>query len=96
MKTWSDGEAEMVRCLLEVYEIPCQVVSDIPHSVFPLTVDGLGEVRILVPERHFERAQALIAEHRRQGFQLAGNDETHDEDGDGERADNTGQNDAEG
>ena len=71
----------MVRRLLAVYEIPCQVVSDIPHTVFPLTVDGLGEIRILVPASHFERAQTLIAEHRRRGFELTDEDHKPDDNG---------------
>jgi hypothetical protein len=70
MRTWNDGEAEMVRQILSTNEIPCQVVSDVPHSVFPLTVDGLGEVRILVSKPHLARAKELIAEYRREGFTL--------------------------
>jgi len=70
MRTWNDGEAEMVRQILATNEIPCQVVSDVPHSVLPLTVDGLGEVRILVSKPHLARARELIAEYRREGFTL--------------------------
>jgi hypothetical protein len=70
MRTWSDGEAEMVRRLLEAYAIPCQVVSDVPHTVLPLSVDGLGEVRILVARRNLESARALLADHLRQGFRM--------------------------
>ena len=32
----------MVRQLLATYGIPCQVVSDVPHTVLPLTIDGLN------------------------------------------------------
>ncbi|MBZ5637868.1 MAG: DUF2007 domain-containing protein [Acidobacteriia bacterium] len=68
MRTWSDGEAEIVRHLLEAYGIPCQVVSDVTHMLLPLTVDGLGEIRILVPASSLEEAVGLLAEHRRRGF----------------------------
>jgi hypothetical protein len=68
MKTWSDGEAEIVRHLLDSYEIPCQVVSDVTHALLPIAVDGLGEIRIFVPESSFEEASQLLAEHRRQGL----------------------------
>jgi hypothetical protein len=68
MRTWNDGEAEMVRQILATNEIPCQVVSDVPHSVLPIMVDGLGEVRILVAKPHLARAKELIAEYRREGF----------------------------
>jgi hypothetical protein len=84
VRTWNDGEASMVRQLLASYGIPCQVVSDVPHTVFPLTIDGLGEIRILVPAARFEEAQSLLAEHRRQGLEvLDGGDGPQDGDDEG-------------
>ncbi len=70
LRTWDDGEAEIVRSLLETYEIRCQVVSDVVHSLIPLTVDGLGEVRILVAAYDLEAARDVLAEHRRQGMEI--------------------------
>src|SRR5262245_29732418 len=70
MQVWGDGEAEIVRRLLEAYGIPCQVVSSISHRLFPLSVDGLGEVRVLVPRHRFAEAEAIVAEHRRQGLEV--------------------------
>lgn len=70
MKTWSDGEAEVVRHLLETYGIRCQVTSDVTHAVLPLSVDGLGEIRILVASADLEEAEDVLAEHRRQGLEL--------------------------
>ena len=42
-RTHSDIEASIVRGLLDAHGIPALVASDVPHSIFPLTVDGLGE-----------------------------------------------------
>lgn len=70
LRVWNDTEAALVRQILDEHGIPCQVVSDIPHTLFPLTVDGLGEVRIFVPEERHEEAAAILAEHRRQGFEV--------------------------
>ena len=70
VRTWSDGEALLVRQLLESYGIPSQVVSDVPHSLLPLSVDGLGEVRILVPANRVEEARSLLADHLRQGLEI--------------------------
>lgn len=70
VRTWNDGEAEMVRQILASYGIPCQVVSDVPHSVLPFTLDGLGEVRILVPAGRLDEARELLAEHRREGLEI--------------------------
>src|SRR5471032_2965771 len=38
--------------------------SDVPHSIFPLSVDGLGEVRIAVHPNDADEAQRIIAAHR--------------------------------
>src|SRR5438093_9099497 len=38
--------------------------SDAPHSIFPLSVDGLNEVRIGVHASDAEDAQRIIASHR--------------------------------
>ena len=70
VRMWSDGEALLVRQLLQSYGIPCQVVSDVPHTVLPLSVDGLGEIRILVPEHRAEEAQRVLADHLRNGLEL--------------------------
>lgn len=70
MQVWSDGEADIVQRLLETYGIPCQVVSSISHRLFPLSVDGLGEVRLLVPKDRLAEAEVIVAEHRRQGLEV--------------------------
>lgn len=75
LSTWDDGEAAMIRQLLEGYGVPTQTVSDVPHTVWPITVDGLGEVRILVPENRLAEARELLAEHRRQGLEVADGEE---------------------
>jgi len=66
-RTWDDTEAELIRGLLESYGIPCGVVSYITHSVYPLTTDGLGEIRLSVPEEAAEEAERILREHRADG-----------------------------
>jgi ribonuclease-3 len=63
-RTHSDIEASIVRALLESHGITSLVSSDIPHSVFPLSIDGLGEVRLAVHRDHVEEAQRVIDAHR--------------------------------
>jgi hypothetical protein len=70
VRTWSDGEALLVRQILESYGIPCQVVSDVPHTVLPLSIDGLGEIRIFVPASRLDEARSLLAEHQREGLEI--------------------------
>ena len=64
LRTWDDTKAELIRGLLESYGIPCSVISDITHAVVPLTVDGLGEIRMSVPEEAVEEALRILREHR--------------------------------
>lgn len=59
-----DTEALIIKGLLESEGITCSLSSDIPHSVVPLEVDGLGAVRISVLDADADRAAGLIAEHQ--------------------------------
>ena len=70
MRTWSDGEAALVRQFLDSYGIACRVVSDVVHSVLPLSVDGLGEIRILVAPDELDDARQILAEHPRDGLTI--------------------------
>src|SRR6185369_9797293 len=70
MRTWSDGEAELVRQILAGSDIPCIVSTSVAHAVFPLNVDGLGEIRILVAPELLQQARDLLAEHLRDGLEL--------------------------
>jgi len=64
LRTHSDIEAQIVRGLLEAHGIPSVIASDVPHSVFPLSVDPLGEVRLSVREDDAEDARRVIESHR--------------------------------
>lgn len=59
----SDVEASIVRGLLDAHGIPAVVSSDMPHAVFPLTVDV---VRIAVRPDHAAQARRIISAHTRE------------------------------
>jgi len=63
--TWMDSEASVIKSLLESYSIPCHYSSEIPHALYPITVDGLGEIRIYVPAGLAADARRILSEHRR-------------------------------
>jgi ribonuclease III len=63
-RTQSDVEASIVRGLLEANGVPSVITSDVPHNIFPLTVSGLGEVRISVREDDADEARRIIDAHR--------------------------------
>jgi ribonuclease III len=63
-RTQSDVEASIVRGLLESHGVPTVISSALPHSVFPLSVNTLGEVRISVHPDDADDAQRIIESHR--------------------------------
>jgi ribonuclease III len=63
-RTHSDVEASIVRGLLEANGVPSVITSDMPHNIFPLTVNGLGEVRISVRQDDADEARRIIDGHR--------------------------------
>jgi ribonuclease-3 len=63
-RTHSDIEAQIVRGLLETHGVMSVVSSDVLHSIFPMSVDGLTEVRIAVHASEAEEAQRIIDGHR--------------------------------
>ena len=63
-RTHSDIEASIVRGLLEAHGVMSIASSAVPHAVFPLTVNGLGEVRISVRADEADEAKRIIESHR--------------------------------
>jgi ribonuclease-3 len=61
-RTHSDIEASIVRGLLQAHGIFAGLSSDLTHAVFPLSIDGLGEVRVSVPAAQADEAREIIAQ----------------------------------
>jgi len=53
--------AEAVKALLESNGIPAALDYESAGPVIGVTVDGLGEVRVLVPARLADRARSLLS-----------------------------------
>jgi len=62
----SDVEASIVRGLLEANGVLSVVSSAVLHSVFPVNVNELGEVRISVRPDEADEARRIIESHRTQ------------------------------
>lgn len=54
--------AHIYKSKLEALDIPVLLQYEALGPVFGITVDGLGEVRILVPEPYAAEAEALLAD----------------------------------
>ena len=59
-KAAGELEAQVIKGLLESNGIRCFLKSHAAPSVHVLTVDGLGEVKIMVQESLVEKAKKLI------------------------------------
>jgi hypothetical protein len=54
-------DAELIESYLEANGIDVELVQEsIGHSVFPVTIDGLGRVQVFVPENKTEEARELL------------------------------------
>lgn len=54
--------AKILEGRLEAEGIPATLKYEAAGVIYAITVDGLGEVRILVPEEHWEQARAVLAQ----------------------------------
>ena len=53
-------QEDMVRAFLEAHDIPTAVAGEALRTTHALTLDGLGEVRIMVPPDRAEEARDLL------------------------------------
>jgi hypothetical protein len=54
-------EADLIKNLLESHSIPCVVRGRTAPFVYPFTVDGLAEFKIMVQEKDLEKAKDLLS-----------------------------------
>ena len=69
---WNDQEAAIVISVLGAYGIEARANSEIPHSVLPITADGLGRVEVLVDATRLQEAKKVLAERETAGRLGAG------------------------
>ena len=59
-KAPNEMEAQVIKSLLESYEIPCFLKSHAAPSVHMFTIDGMGEVKVMVLDSMADKARELI------------------------------------
>jgi hypothetical protein len=59
-RVWGPVEAEVIKNFLESEGIPCFFKGLMLQTIYPFSADGLGEVKIYVPEKDYETAKSLI------------------------------------
>lgn len=63
-KVIGEQEARLVAGFLEGEGIQVRFRTHVPPSLYPVTVDGLAEVQLLVREEDFTRAQEALSAYR--------------------------------
>jgi len=63
-KVWGPAEAEVIKTMLESYGIPCLMRGQVVQSILPYSVDGMGEIKILVPKKDLAKAKSLIEQKK--------------------------------
>jgi len=53
-------EAQGIKCALEAAGIPARLKTEAANRLFPVTVDGLGAIRVLVPSDRLDEARDVI------------------------------------
>jgi Putative prokaryotic signal transducing protein len=56
-------EANIIKGLLEAAGVGCVLVTPVPHSLYPFTVDGLARVTVRVLDADLEQARTIIKDH---------------------------------
>lgn len=54
-------EAEVIKNFLESQGIPCILQGQMVQSVYPMSVDGMGELKVMVSEEDLSLARKLLA-----------------------------------
>jgi hypothetical protein len=65
-RAWAESEASVIKSLLESYNIPCHYASELPTRFYSIPTEGMGQIKILVPESFAQEARLILEEHRRQ------------------------------
>jgi len=60
---WGEPQALLIKGLLEDFDIPVNLLSHVPPSVYPMALDGLSEIRIMVRPRDLDRAQQVVRDY---------------------------------
>ncbi|MDP2914360.1 MAG: DUF2007 domain-containing protein [Candidatus Aminicenantes bacterium] len=60
VRVWGPVESEIIKNLLESEGISCFFKGLMLQTIYPFSADGLGEIKILVPEKDLETAKELL------------------------------------
>ncbi|HSW38124.1 MAG TPA: DUF2007 domain-containing protein [Acidobacteriota bacterium] len=71
--------AESIVTALRGHGIPVRTRGEAIGAILGLTIDGLGEISILVPAEYLEEAKAILAAGDQGDLMIGGNDTTDEQ-----------------
>jgi hypothetical protein len=63
MVTQSETEANIIKSLLEASQIGCVLVTQVPHNIYPFTVNGLAAIKIKVLDSDLAAAKSILRDY---------------------------------
>ncbi len=64
-RTSTESEAVVIKSLLESYSIGCHYTAEIPQRIYPLSGEGLTDIKVFVPAEMADEARKILSEYRR-------------------------------
>ncbi len=58
------AEAEVIKSFLESFGISCILRGDVVQSIHPFSANGLGRIKIFVPEKDVKIAEKLLKNNK--------------------------------
>jgi len=59
-RVWTEGEATVIKSLLEAYGIPSHYTSALPSRIYPVSEEDEPQIRIFVPAALADEARELL------------------------------------
>lgn len=69
-RVWAESEAFVIKSLLESYNIPSHFTSELPTRIYPVSAEGVAQIRIFVAAEHEQDALNILEDHQQQQTQL--------------------------
>jgi hypothetical protein len=63
MVTQSETEANIIKSILEASQIGCVLVTQVPHNVYPFTINGLAAIKIKVLDSDLAAAKSILRDY---------------------------------
>jgi len=59
-RVWTEGEASVIKNMLEAYKIPSHYTSELPTRIYPDSAEDVPRIRIFVSAAQADEARELL------------------------------------